>query len=162
MRSKCPTTERGPYSRNDSMTALSPKPPAARMTVPKSWEYEYTVGSSTSKVVSFPTDWICVNLFPQLGSSQSLPCSFHCLEGPGQSSQSQGLPEAILSYFPTCLRLFPEGWKVSFLEEDVIQHLRSVEYGTWAAHLHQHWSCYLGNSPLNTLASEFLDLLISN
>lgn len=127
------------------------------MTAPKSWEYEHTaqpVGSSTSKVVSFP--------LPRSWARLCLPCSLYCLEGPGQSGQSRGLPETILSCFPSCLRHFPEGWNVSILEEAVIQHSRTVEYGAWAAHLHQHWACYLGNRPLNTSASEFLDLLISN
>ena len=42
--------------------------------------------------------------------------------GPGESGQFQGLPEATLSWLPSCLKSFPAGCNIAISEETFMQY----------------------------------------
>lgn len=48
-------------------------------------------------------------------------------EGPSESGQSQGLPEASFIYLPLCLKNFLAGWRGSVLEESVMEQYQVDE-----------------------------------
>lgn len=73
-----------------------------------------------------------------LRGSLGFYCLF-CREGPRESAQLQGLPEAILTHLPSCLRSFSIGQNVLISEEIVTQYP-----GHMSPHLSHSHSCNHG------------------